>query len=180
MIIKEFADEIQDLVSFLSENTWYYLNDSNPTRESILDKYENKVFTGEGIKSFWIISDENKKIGFIRIYDINDGTPLIDIRLAKDSKGLGIGTNAIKWISQFIFETYTNIDRIEGNTRQDNYSMRSVFEKCGYVKEAHYRKAWKDKSGIEYDAIGYALLRDDWKECNQTPVLWDDFKRNKE
>ncbi|BCN29827.1 GNAT family N-acetyltransferase [Anaeromicropila herbilytica] len=63
------------------------------------------------------------------------------------------------------------IDRIEANTREDNYGMRCVFHKSGFVKEAHYRKAWKG-----YDSIGYAIIREDWKNGVITPVNWNDFK----
>ena len=32
-------------------------------------------------------------------------------------------------------------DRVEGTTREDNHAMRRVFDKTGYVQEAHYREA---------------------------------------
>ena len=54
--------------------------------------------------------------------------------------------------------------------------MRCVFHKCGFVKEAQHRKAWKDKSGNQYDAIGYGITKEDWQNGTTTPVAWNDFK----
>jgi RimJ/RimL family protein N-acetyltransferase len=49
----------------------------------------------------------------------------------------------------------------------DNAAMRRVFEACGWVKEAHHRKAWRG-----FDAIGYAIPREDWESGRVTPVPW--------
>jgi len=44
---------------------------------------------------------------------------------------------------------------------KDNYAMRCVFHKCGFSKEAHYRKLWESKNGKLYDAIGYGITKED-------------------
>lgn len=64
-------------------------------------------------------------------------------------------------------------ERIEGHTKQDNYAMRCVFHKCGFVKEAHHRK---DKYGKLHDSIGYGLTKEDWQNREITTVDWNDFK----
>jgi RimJ/RimL family protein N-acetyltransferase len=40
--------------------------------------------------------------------------------------------------------------------------MRRLFERCGWVQEAHYRRSWPTGDGGWTDSIGYAILRDDW------------------
>lgn len=84
---------------------------------------------------------------------------------------MGIGTIAIKWLADYIFNNFADKERIEANTRQDNYAMRCVLHKCGFVKEGHVRKGWGD-----YDAIVYGILRNDWQSGKITPVNWKDFK----
>jgi RimJ/RimL family protein N-acetyltransferase len=46
-------------------------------------------------------------------------------------------------------------------TRHDNVAMRRVFEKCGFLKEAHHRRAWRVAGAEPVDAVGYAILRDE-------------------
>jgi DNA-binding protein H-NS len=83
----------------------------------------------------------------------------------------------VKGTSSALIDRLTlNKKRIEGNTRQDNYAMRCVFHKCGFVKEAHHRKAWTGQGGIPYDAIGYGITKEDWQNKKITPVDWNDFK----
>lgn len=173
---EEFKDEIDTLLEFLISDTWDFHGVSNPTPEKIRVDYKNKVYTGNDSKTFWIILDQNIKVGLIRIYDLQDNTPLFDIRILSKYKGMGIGTTTINWLIDYIFNNFSATNRIEGNTRQDNYAMRCVFNKCGFTKEAHYRKSWEDKSGKLYDAIGYGITKEDWQSGKITPVNWNDFK----
>ncbi len=39
--------------------------------------------------------------------------------------------------------------------------MRRVFERCGWVQEAHYRRSWPTGDGGWTDSIGYAIVRDE-------------------
>jgi len=52
--------------------------------------------------------------------------------------------------------------------------MRAVLKHCGFAKEAHYRQAWPDKSGVMVDCVGYGILRADWERGTTTPVHWQD------
>ncbi|ERI93704.1 acetyltransferase, GNAT family [Clostridiales bacterium oral taxon 876 str. F0540] len=176
LIFKEFKDEIDNLVEFLTTNTWEFFGTPNPSPERIRANYENQLYTGEGYKTFWIILDDNIKVGILWLYDLDDGDPLFDIRISKKYIGMGIGTTAVNWLVSYVFNNYPGIKRIEANTRQDNYAMRCVFNKCGFAKESHHRKAWVGQDGIPYDSIGYGITREDWKSGKVTPVNWNDFK----
>ena len=59
--------------------------------------------------------------------------------------------------------TTTDKHRLAGETRVDNVAMRRVFERCGWVREAHYRQSWPTEDGSWTDSVGYAILRDDWQ-----------------
>lgn len=173
---EEFKTDIDKLIEFLTSDTWEFYGTPNPKPDRIRASYENQYYTGEDCKTFWVILDENITAGMVRIYDLQDGTPLFDIRILKQYKGIGIGTNTVNWMVDYIFSNYSDKDRIEANTRQDNYAMRSVLHKCGFVKEAHYRKGWTGQDGSIYDAIGYGILKEDWAKNSITPVEWNDFK----
>lgn len=173
---EEFKDEIDMLIEFLTSDTWEFHGIPNPKPESIRVSYENQYYNGDDCKTFWIILDQHTKVGMIRIYDLYDDTPLFDIRILSNYKGMGIGTITVKWLSSYIFNNFPNTERIEGDTREDNYAMRCVFHKCGFAKEAHFRKAWSSKDGKLYDAIGYGIIRNDWANGRVTPVNWNDFK----
>ncbi|WP_291581047.1 GNAT family N-acetyltransferase [Clostridium sp. UBA6640] len=176
ILFKEFKDEIDALIEFLTSDTWEFYGTPNPKPERIRKSYENQYYTGDDCKTFWVILDQDIKVGMIRIYDLEDGDPLFDIRISSKYKGTGIGTSTVKWIVDYIFNNYSDKNRIEGNTRQDNYAMRCVFHKCGFLKESHYRKAWVGNDGKAYDAIGYGITKEDWQNGKVTPVNWNDFK----
>ena len=101
------------------------------------------------------------------------GDPSWDLRIAEGHRGAGIGTTAVRWLAGEVFGGWPGVRRIEAQTRRDNLAMRAVLRRCGYVKEAHYRRAWPDQHGAVHDGIGYALLRQDWERGTTTPVDWD-------
>lgn len=107
---------------------------------------------------------------------MQDSIPLLDIKILSKYRGSGVGTKVVKWLVEYIFTQLSDKERIESYTRQDNYAMRCVFHKCGFVKEAHHRKSWRDKNGELYDAIGYGITKEDWQNGETTPVAWNDFK----
>lgn len=175
MHFEELNDEIDALVDFMTSDTWDFYGTPNPKPERIVSNYKNQYYTGDDCKTFWVISDQDIKVGMIRIYDLQDGDPLFDIRILSKYRGMGIGTSTIRWLVEYLFN-FTDKQRIEANTRQDNYAMRCVFHKCGFVKEAHHRKAWVGQDGKPYDAIGYGITKEDWENGKTTPVNWNDFK----
>lgn len=177
-IVEFSAGEKEELVSFLSAERWEFHGTPNLTSERVIKNFGEGFFTSSGKRTFWI-TDGDKKIGTIRLFDLGDDknddeTPLFDIKITKECRGKGVGEQALKWLTDFVFTTYPNKNRFEGTTRVDNIAMRSLFEKCGFVKEAHYRQAWPDRDNdVVYDCAGYAILRSDWKNKTKTPINFD-------
>ena len=99
---------------------------------------------------------------------------MLDLRLATSERGRGHGTAALRALSTWVFATYPDTQRLEGQTRVDNIAMRKTFLRCGWVKEAHYRAAWPAHDGRLMDSVGYGLLRTDWLSGQPTPVDWFD------
>ena len=128
---------------------------------------------GPGTESFWI-GAQAEHLGLLRLFDLDEGAPLFDLRLAAAARNRGVGTAAVQWLASHVFGARPEVDRIEATTRVDNVAMRRVLERCGWAKESHWRDAWPAPDGSLHDGVGYALLRRDHERGSVTPVRWDD------
>jgi RimJ/RimL family protein N-acetyltransferase len=132
----------------------------------------DRLAAGAYDDAFWVI-DDGARIGLVRLFDLDDGAPLFDLRVSSAARGRGAGTRAVRWLTEHVFTNHDAINRIEGTTRDDNHAMRRVFVKSGYVKECHYRESWPARDRL-HDSVGYAILRRDWETGTTTPVNWAD------
>lgn len=163
------------LVSFLTGEEWPF-HAGTQDEEAIRRRAADGRYDDEESRTFWVLAD-GEHAGLIRLQDLTDDTPTFDLRLRRASRGLGLGTAALTWLTGYLFTDLPQVSRIEGTTRQDNRAMRAVFRKSGYVKEAHYREAWPGRDGTPYDSVGYAILRRDWLSGTVTLPDWDDEHR---
>ncbi len=176
--LKELEDSGKDiLVDILTSDTWPFHSTPVLEKEKIIEQLEKGYFNGPGKRTFFI-EYANEKVGVIRLFDLGDSreddeTPLFDIKIKSEFRGKGIGEDAVRKLADVVFNEYPNKNRFDATTRADNIAMRRVFEKCGFVKEAHYRQAWPDEEGNKFDCAGYSILRQDWKNKTKTPVDWD-------
>ena len=162
----------ETLASFLVSEPWPNHTHVAPTYDEVEKEVESGYYDGKGIETFWIVR-EGGKVGFIRIYELEDENPLFDMRISEKMRGQGIGTQALEWAKNYVFEKHPHIVRMEGYTRIDNIGMRRVFQKCGFVKESQPRACWPGEGGILYDSVGYAVIRKDWENKTLTPVNWE-------
>lgn len=171
---KVMDSDLNILIEWLTSDKWQYHGISRPDPEKIGVLFKEGYYNGNEAQTFWMILETGERVGLIRIHDLLDYAPMFDLRIRSSHRGKGLGGKALKWLTEYIFKTWHDKWRIEGQTRNDNMAMRHVFRKCGYVKEAHYRKAWPAPGDELYDSIGYGILREDWEEGKVTPVNWDD------
>ncbi|MFC8225032.1 GNAT family N-acetyltransferase [Streptomyces sp. NPDC057287] len=167
------APETEPLIHFLTSENWPFHGTSEVDHETVGQWIAEGRFESGENRSFWIDVD-GAAVGLLRLMDLGDHTPLFDLRLRAADRGRGIGTLAVTWLTRYVFEEFPDVHRIEGNTRQDNSAMRRVFLRCGYAKEAHYREAWPSSDGTVHDAVGYAVLRRDWRSGEVTAPHWND------
>lgn len=156
----ELPDDVDPLVEFLCAHDWQFHGTPRPTPAEV----RAMEFVGPDVASFWIIV-AGQPVGLIRLFDLGDldrGSPLFDLRLAPGYRGRGIGTQSVRWLSDYLLTTYPPLHRIEANTRHDNDAMQRVLEKCGYQLEGRLREAWLSDSGTRHDTFVYGLLRPDW------------------
>lgn len=171
-----FNNDLEALVSFLTSDTWQFHSTPNPDPEKIRKNFDTQLYDSDESKTFWAVDDTGVKVGLIRVYDLEDPTPVFDIRIHSAYRGMGLGTVMVNWLVDHIFTNYPQMIRIEAHTRHDNYAMRCVLHKCGFIKEAHHRNEWPDATGKRHDSVGYGKTKEDWETGTIRPILWDDFK----
>ncbi|MEU0386198.1 GNAT family N-acetyltransferase [Streptomyces chartreusis] len=165
------ADD-ESLIGFLTGEIWPFHSISHVDHETARQWIAERRFDSEENRSFWIVADE-EITGLLRLTDLEDDTPMFDLRIRAEHRGHGIGAHAVTWLTRYLFEEFPEARRIEGTTRYDNQPMQRVFLQCGFAKEAHYRDAWPTQDGAYLDAVGYAILRRDWQAGSVTPVRWN-------
>ena len=159
--------DVEALQHFLTADEWPFHTEPKVDPNDVRARFEKGAFD----HAFWLV-DAGVRVGLIRLMDLDDGTPLFDLRVSAKARGRGLGEAAVRWLTEHVFTNY-EVNRIEGTTRDDNHPMRRVFTKTGYAKEAHYRDAWPADDG-PHDSVGYAILRRDWQTGTTTPVNWAD------
>ena len=150
-------DHAADAIEFLVSNEWPF---HGTPRLTTADAASVAV-TGDDVAAFWV-RDGDRTVGIVRGFDLDDvvdGSPLIDLRIAESERGRGVGTAALTWLTDHLFDTYPELHRIEATTRGDNHAMQRVFERCGYRAEGRMVEAWRQADGTRFDALAYAILR---------------------
>lgn len=165
--------ELEPLVGLLTRNDWPFHSGGRPDRAATERRAHAGFYDGETVQTYWIV-EAGRRLGLIRMHDLDDATPMFDLRIVESERGRGVGTRAVTWLTHHLFVGLPHVSRVEAVTRHDNLAMRRVLGRCGYVKEAHYRDAWPGEADHPYDAVGYAILRRDWASGTTTPVRWDD------
>ena len=164
-------DDSPALAAWIASGIWPYHVVRQPTADQVTSWIERGQFWGEDARTFWIVVDE-ARVGIVSLQDLEDPTPVFDLRIAEAWRGRGVGRQAVQWIADYTFRE-TDKHRLEAHVRADNDAMRHVMRASGWVKESHARDAWPDADGTWHDALAYAVLKKDWASGDVTPVAWD-------
>ncbi len=163
------------LISFLTENAFPFHARLRSSREQVIEAIERGDYRSDSTHTYWLQTDDDVTIGFVRLQDLEDPTPIFDLRLGEAHRGRGLGRASLAAITEHVFATMPGVDRFEGMTRVDNTAMRRAFMRTGWVKEAHHRDAWRVEGADPMAAVGYGILRRDWERSEITPFVWDDL-----
>jgi hypothetical protein len=75
------------LADFLTAGPWPFHSgreDRGQVRQRVADGY----YDGDSTRTYWIIA-ENEHVGFIRLVDLGDSTPMFDLRIRAADRGRG-------------------------------------------------------------------------------------------
>ena len=158
------------LVAFLCANEWPFHVFPRPGEEKARGWLEaGRFHTPGSSRSAWLV-EAGERLGFVTLEELEDPTPIFDLRVAEKARRRGVGRRAVAWCVEEAFRVEGKT-RIEAHTRADNAGMRGVLRAMpGWAQEAHHRRAWPDAEGRHHDAVTYALLREDWQRGTKTPV----------
>jgi len=151
--------DVTRLSKFLAGSEWPFHFERSVDDTWVRARIESGHFFGAEARSFWILGEAEEPLAFTRVFDLSDVTPLLDLRVAQAVRGRGVGTQALRSLTSWLFSEYPATGRLGGYTRHDNLAMRRVFEKCGFQQEAHHRRAWRVDGSDPVDCVGYAILR---------------------
>ncbi len=170
-------EEVDQLIHFMTTNTWPFDTEDDFGRTLIEKTIEEGGYVSDDVKTFWVLNEKKERVGIVKIYDLRDDVPLFDLRIADRYRGNGYGSRTLKKVAHYVFSLKDEKIRLAGHTRQDHVAMRKTFERAGFVKEGQLRSAWfAPKENRYYDAVTYAMTREDFERGTSTPVVWDRFE----
>ncbi|OJD19566.1 hypothetical protein AJ78_00423 [Emergomyces pasteurianus Ep9510] len=105
--------------------------------------------------------EDDRLIGCIGVTyneDIYYRTMEVGYWIGEDHWNQGIGTEAVSAFSEWIFEKFQHILRLEAQVFEGNEASGRVLEKAGFVLECRRRKA-VEKDGVVLDMLIYCKLR---------------------
>ena len=164
-----------ELVAFMTGTTFPFHVVPRPTRRQVEAWIGEGAYRDEDNDSFWVEHAELGRIGFLRLEDLSDDAPLFDLRLAEEFRGRGLAVDVLRTVTDHVFTTMPKVNRLEGQTREDNLAMRRTFVRSGWLKEAHYREGWPVEEGRPVASVAYGILRHDWRTGTVTPFVWEDL-----
>lgn len=165
------------LVEFFSSQSFpFHVAADAWSTGTVMERIAVGYFLNADNAAFWLDHDEFGRVGYVRLEDLRDDTPMFDLRLSEQHRGKGLGVDALNAIAGHVFST-TRALRIEGQTREDNHAMRVVFERAGWTQEAHYRHAWPAADGVRLASVACAILREEWQAGRTLGVHWQDRPR---
>lgn len=97
--------------------------------------------------------------GFSILPDVQRTTARAGYWLGEPFWGSGIVTEAFSLLTQYIFDTFPSIHRVEATVFEWNPASCRVLEKCGFTREARMRKS-AIKEGQIIDQFLFARVRE--------------------
>jgi len=126
------------------------------------DFQDTNGYWGDDKGCLVITTKEGRMVGcisFIRRIPAQAGIEIGYQILKKEDRGRGYGTEALRMIVAFLFESKP-IPRLEIVTTADNSAARRIAEKCGFRHEGTMRSSFYVR-GRYVDSVVYGLLREE-------------------
>lgn len=119
---------------------------------------EDKIETNEGINWAITLKGDDKMLGVIGHYRIKPEHYRAEVgyMILPEYHGKGITTEAVQCVVDYGFNTM-QLHSIEGVIDPENGASEKVLQKCGFVKEAHFKEN-EYFDGKFIDAVVYSIL----------------------
>ncbi|CAM2989100.1 ribosomal-protein-alanine N-acetyltransferase [Flavobacterium succinicans] len=119
---------------------------------------DDKIETNEGINWAITLKGNNTMIGLIGHYRIKPEHYRAEVgyMILPEYHGKGITTEAVQCVVDYGF-TRMKLHSIEGVIDPENEASQKVLQKCGFVKEAHFKEN-EYFDGKFIDAVVYSIL----------------------
>ena len=78
------------LAAWLASERWVYHSKPQLSQEEVLERIDQGEFTGTNCQTFWINAAHDRRVGLIRLFDlddIDDGAPMFDFAAASSVSG---------------------------------------------------------------------------------------------
>lgn len=131
------------------------------TQEALdhINMIEEKITTNEGINWAITLKGDSKLIGIIGYYRLQPENYRAEIgyMLLPEFHHKGIIPEAVNCLVSYGFNTL-NLHSIEAVIDPENVGSEKVLQKCGFIKEAHFKES-EFYDGKFLDKVVYSLLR---------------------
>lgn len=127
-----------DLRNDPSAHKWF--KNPNPVAEEEHQVWLLSVLKEDSSKHLFIIENENQRAGQLRIDKLNEKQAEIHISLAKEHRGKGLGTLALK--EGILLAKELGFKELEAEVHQDNLASQGLFQKLGFVFQEQ-KDIWK-------------------------------------
>lgn len=158
-----------DLCNVIEKNRERLIMYFPKTSRSIKDVDTTKKFINQKIKQasqkeqfcFLIVLKSNAEIiGMVMIKNIDWTIPKCELAyfIDKDFEGMGITSNAVKWVVEFCFEQL-EMEKLYIKFNPENTGSKKVAIKNGFEKEGFLKREFRTGYGQLTDVERYGLLR---------------------
>ncbi len=119
-------------------------------------------------------SDRNVPIGDVAIHLDESGTIAeIGYNLSPDYWGHGYATEAVAAVIDALYNTHSELIRLQAQIHPDNVASAGVVERCGLLFEGQTRLSFVPRNADQTpsDDCMYSLLRQDWLDWKARPTV---------
>lgn len=145
--------------------TWRQADDSawvpRTTAQALKDYDEGKAFSTDAKKVFFVVAVDDRPVGGISLWDVDvhNRRAHLGITLARDERGKGYGTDAIRVLLDYAFLD-RGLHRVQLETQADNVQALACYRRAGFVEEGRLRDdAWV--RGRFVDSVVMSVLSTD-------------------
>jgi aminoglycoside 6'-N-acetyltransferase len=114
----------------------------------------------------FVIEVERGAAGVLMVTEENDPDYRyagLDITLVGDTRGRGIGPEALRLMARSLFQERDH-HRLTIDPALENHRAVRAYEKAGFLPVGVMRQYWRDADGAWRDGLLMEMLRDEWRD----------------